>query len=142
MKTVGILLGKKGHDVHSIPPDSMVYDAILKMAKYEIGALLVIDNENIVGIVSERDYARKIILQDRSSKTTRVSEIMTPDVVYAEPDYSIEHCMSLMTQKRIRHLPILREHKIAGMISIGDLVKEIISDQQQTIEELQKYITA
>ena len=140
MNTVGELLNKKGHDVLSIPPDTMVYGAILKMAKYEIGALLVMDNENIVGVISERDYARKIILQGRSSKTTKVSEIMTSKVVYAEPDNSIEHCMSLMTQKHIRHLPILRESTIEGLVSIGDLVKEVISDQQQTIEMLRKYI--
>jgi CBS domain-containing protein len=142
MNTVGELLDKKGNKVLSITPDSMVYDAILKMAHYEIGALLVMDNENIVGIISERDYARKIILQNRSSKSTKVSEIMSSNVISADPGHSVEHCMSLMTEKRIRHLPVMAEGSIKGMVSIGDLVKEIISDQQSTIEFLETYIKA
>jgi len=142
MKTAGELLQAKGNSVLSVTPDSSVYDAILKMAHHEIGALLVMKDNNVVGIISERDYARKIILQNRSSKTTQVSEIMTTNVNYAEPDHSIEQCMSLMTQKRFRHLPVMKGNTVEGMLSIGDLVKEIISEQQSTIEFLEKYITA
>jgi len=142
MKTVEDLLAKKGHDVLSIAPDALVYDAIIMMAKHEIGALIVIDGSRVVGIVSERDYARKVILQDRSSRSTRVEEIMTSNVVYAEPSRTIEECMSMMTQKRIRHLPIMNSDSLAGIISIGDLVKEIINEQQSTIELLERYITA
>lgn len=142
MKTAGELLQAKGNDVLYVTPDSSVYDAILKMAHHEIGALLVMKDKNVVGIISERDYARKIILVNRSSKTTKVSEIMTTNVNYAEPDHSIEQCMSLMTQKRFRHLPVMKGNTVEGMLSIGDLVKEIISEQQSTIEFLEKYITA
>ena len=142
MINVGELLEKKGTDILSITPDAMVYDAILKMSENEIGALIVMGDSRTVGIISERDYARKIILKDRSSKTTRVDEIMTADVIYADHDQTIESCMSLMTQKRIRHLPIMNNDVLTGIISIGDLVKEIISDQQSTIEFLEKYITA
>ena len=141
MKTVSDLLNNKGHEVLSVAPDALVYDAIMKMAHHEIGALLVMESENIVGIISERDYARKIILQNRSSKSTRVSEIMSTNVVFAELNQSIDSCLSLMTHKRIRHLPVKGESSIEGMISIGDLVKEIISEQQSTIEELEKYIS-
>ena len=142
MINVGELLEKKGTDILSINPDAMVYDAILKMSENEVGALIVMENSRVVGIISERDYARKIILKDRASKKTRVDEIMTADVIYADPDQTIEGCMSLMTQKRIRHLPIMNNDVLTGVISIGDLVKEIISDQQSTIEFLEKYITA
>ena len=142
MINVGELLEKKGTDILSVTPDAMVYDAILKMSENEIGALIVMEDSRTVGIISERDYARKIILKDRSSKTTRVDEIMTADVIYADHDQTIESCMSLMTQKRIRHLPIMNSDVLTGIISIGDLVKEIISDQQSTIEFLEKYITA
>jgi len=142
MKTVGELIKSKGSNVLSITPDSSVYDAIVKMAHHEIGALLVMEGDKVAGIFSERDYARKIILQDKSSKTTQVSEIMTSNVNYAEPDHSIEQCMSLMTQKRFRHLPVMDGDTVIGMLSIGDLVKEIISEQQSTIEMLNTYITA
>ena len=142
MKTVGELIKSKGSNVLSITPDSSVYDAIVKMAQHEIGALLVMEGDKVAGIFSERDYARKIILQDKSSKTTQVSEIMTSNVNYAEPDHSVEQCMSLMTQKRFRHLPVMDGDTVIGMLSIGDLVKEIISEQQSTIEMLNTYITA
>ncbi len=142
MKTVGELIKSKGSNVLSTTPDSSVYDAIVKMAHHEIGALLVMEGDKVAGIFSERDYARKIILQDKSSKTTQVSEIMTSNVNYAEPDHSIEQCMSLMTQKRFRHLPVMDGDTVVGMLSIGDLVKEIISEQQSTIEMLNTYITA
>jgi CBS domain-containing protein len=142
MKTVGELIKSKGSNVLSITPDSSVYDAIVKMAHHEIGALLVMEGDKVAGIFSERDYARKIILQDKSSKTTQVSEIMTSNVNYAEPDHSVEQCMSLMTQKRFRHLPVMDGDTVIGMLSIGDLVKEIISEQQSTIEMLNTYITA
>jgi CBS domain-containing protein len=142
MNTVGDLLERKGREVLSISPDALVYDAILKMAHYEIGALLVMQDGKVSGILSERDYARKIILQDRSSKSTRVSEIMTSNVFYAGPERTIEECMALMTEKRIRHLPIMDKDSVVGMVSIGDLVKEIITDQKSTIEMLEKFITA
>jgi len=142
MKTVGELINSKGAEVQSISPDNSVYEAVQKMAEYGIGALLVLEGDKVIGILSERDYARKVILQNRGSKTTKVSEIMTTNVNYAEPDHSVEQCMSLMTEKRLRHLPVMDGDKVVGMLSIGDLVKEVISEQQSTIEMLEKYITA
>jgi len=142
MKTVGDLLDEKGHEVLSISPDAMVYDAIELMARHEIGALVVMDGNRVVGMLSERDYARKIILQDRSSRSTRIDEIMTRDIVFVQAEESIEECMSLMTQNRIRHLPVLQDGNIAGIVSIGDLVKSIISEQQSTIDLLERYISA
>ncbi len=142
MKTVGELINSKGAEVQSISPDNSVYEAVQKMAEYGIGALLVMEGDKVIGILSERDYARKVILQNRGSKTTKVSEIMTTNVNYAEPDHSVEQCMSLMTEKRFRHLPVMDGDKVVGMLSIGDLVKEVISEQQSTIEMLEKYITA
>lgn len=142
MKTVGELIQSKDGDIRSISPDSSVYEAVQKMAEYGIGALLVMEGNKVIGILSERDYARKVILQNRGSKSTQVSEIMTSNVNYAEPDHSVEQCMSLMTQKRFRHLPVMDGDKVIGMLSIGDLVKEVISEQQSTIEMLEKYITA
>ncbi len=142
MKTVNDLLDEKGHEVLSISTDASVYDAILMMAQHEIGALAVIEYSKLVGIISERDYARKIILQDRSSRSTLVSEVMTTDLITADPEETIEDCMQLMTENRIRHLPVVNGNEIEGMISIGDLVKVIISDQQSTIEFLESYISA
>lgn len=142
MKTAGDLLVNKGHNVLSINPDALVYDAIYMMAQHEIGALIVKDNERVVGIFSERDYARKIILQDKSSRTTRVEQIMSTNIVYAEPTRTVEECLSLMTNKRVRHLPVMEHDNLIGIVSIGDLVKEIISDQKSTIELLERYIKA
>jgi len=112
------------------------------LAQHEIGALIVKQGNRVVGVFSERDYARKIILQDRSSRSTRVEEVMTTNVVYAEPSQSIDDCMSLMTNKRVRHLPVMDHGSLVGIVSIGDLVREIISDQQSTIELLEQYIKA
>ncbi|HWO41503.1 MAG TPA: CBS domain-containing protein [Candidatus Eisenbacteria bacterium] len=142
MKRVRDILDAKGRDVWSIAPDASVYDAIKLMADKSIGALLVVDNGQLVGIISERDYARKVILQGRSSKTTRVREIMTSRVIYTHPDQNIEECMAVMTDKRIRHLPVLDQGHLVGIISIGDLVKSIIVEQKFIIEQLEKYITS
>lgn len=140
MHTVKQLLESKGHDVWSVSPDTSVLDAIKKMADKQIGALLVLDGSKPVGIVSERDYARKVILQGRSSQETPVGEIMTTHVVCARPDLNVEECMAIMTDKRIRHLPVMEGDQVLGMISIGDLVKAIIAEQQFIIEQLERYI--
>lgn len=127
--------------VITIGADASVYEAVKMMAEHHIGALVVLEGTAITGIVTERDYARKIVLMDRSSKTTRVSEIMTRQVRYVTPGDSTEQCMALMTEHRMRHLPVLESERLIGMISIGDLVKAIISDQQFTIQQLEHYIT-
>ena len=142
MKRVRDILEAKGRDVWSIAPDASVYDAIKVMAEKSIGALLVVEGGQLVGIISERDYARKVILQGRSSKTTPVREIMTSRVIYTHPDQNIEECMAVMTEKRIRHLPVLEQGRLVGVISIGDLVKSIIVEQKFIIEQLEKYITS
>ena len=126
MKRVRDILTRKGNDVWSISPSASVYDAMKLMADKGIGALLVMEGEKLVGIISERDYARKVILQGRSSRTTSVEEIMTSRVAYAEPGQNIEECMAVMTEKRIRHLPVMEASQVRGVISIGDLVKSII----------------
>jgi len=141
MRTVRDILETKGHDVWSIEPSALVYDAMKLMADKEIGALLVLEGAKLTGIVSERDYARKIILQGRSSLTTEVREIMTSRVVYVEPERNVEECMALMTDKRIRHLPVVEAGQLCGVISIGDLVKAIIAEQQFIIQQLERYIT-
>ncbi len=139
--TVARLLSSKGHDLWSIAPDATVYDAIALMAEHGIGALLVMDGEQLLGIVTERDYARKVILQDRSSRDTPVSTIMSKDIQTVRPDHSIEACMALMTEKRIRHLPVVQDGRVIGILSIGDLVKFIIADRETLIEQLEGYIT-
>jgi CBS domain-containing protein len=140
--TVARLLASKGHhDLWSIAPDATVYDAIALMAEKEVGALLVLNGDRLAGIVSERDYARKVILQDRSSRDTLVSTIMTKDVVSVRPDQSIETCMAVMTEKHIRHLPVMQDGTVVGILSIGDLVKFIIADRETLIEQLEGYIT-
>jgi CBS domain-containing protein len=141
MKTVEQLLELKGSDIWSIMPDASVYDAIVMMAERQVGALLVMREERLVGILSERDYARKIILKELRSRDTRVEEIMTTEVVYAEPEHTIDQCMALMTDKRIRHLPVMRGEILLGMVSIGDLVKTTIAEQGHTIEQLERYIS-
>ena len=141
MRNVRDILETKGHDVWSIEPMALVYDAMKLMADKEIGALLVMEGATLAGILSERDYARKIILQGRSSLTTEVREIMTSRVVCAGPERSIAECMALMTDKRIRHLPVVEAGQVCGMISIGDLVKAIIAEQQFIIQQLERYIT-
>lgn len=141
MRTVKQLLDDKGHHVWTIGPDASVLEAVKMMADKEVGALIVADAGRPVGIISERDYARKVILQGRSSQATAIKEIMTTAMVCARPDQSVEECMAVMTEKRIRHLPVMEGDKLVGMISIGDLVKAIIADQQFVIEQLAHYIT-
>lgn len=134
------ILKTKGTKVHSIAPDQTVFEAIEKMDKLNIGALIVLNNQKLNGIISERDYRSKVILMGRSSKSTNVSDIMTPDVYCVDPTDSVETCMSIMTDKKIRHLPVMREDEVAGVISIGDLVKAIISKQKFEIKNLRHYI--
>ncbi len=138
--TVESLLRRKGHEVFSVPPDCIVYDALKVLAEKDIGALLVLESGKLVGIFSERDYARKIVLKGKISKTTAVREVMTEKVFAVDARENIENCMELMTGKHIRHLPVLKDGAVAGVISIGDIVKAIISEQQSTIQDLEKYI--
>jgi CBS domain-containing protein len=139
--TIRDVLKRKGQDVWSIAPESSVYQAIEMMAERHVGALLVITNERLIGIISERDYARKVVLKGRSSKETRIDEIMTSPVIFVEPHRGVEDCMKLMTDNRIRHLPVIEDQKVVGVVSIGDLVNWIISAQDHTIQQLQNYIT-
>jgi len=140
MKTVKEILEAKPQKVLSISPQATVLDALKAMADYEIGALVVLDGDRLAGIFSERDYARKVILHGKASKDTSVHEIMTHKVVCVRPEQSVEECMALMTDKRIRHLPVLQDKKVIGVISIGDVVKEVISEQRLMIEQLEHYI--
>ena len=142
MKTVRDILKVKGADVWCVEPDATVFAALQRMAEKQVGALVVTEGAQIVGLISERDYARKVILHGRASPTTLVKEIMTSHVVYTHLDQSIEECMALITEKRIRHLPVMAEGKLVGVISIGDLVKSIISDQKFIIEQLVRYISS
>jgi CBS domain-containing protein len=141
MKTVNQLLQAKGNEVWSVTLDTSVFDALKMMAEKNVGALLVLEADKLVGIFSERDYARKVILKGKASKNTPVKEIMSPKVFYIRPEQSIEDCMALMTDRRIRHLPVLEGNKVVGVISIGDVVKTIISEQEFTIKQLENYIT-
>jgi CBS domain-containing protein len=140
MKTVKEILEAKSHKLLSISPQTSVLDALKLMADRDVGALVVLDGDGLAGIFSERDYARKVILHGKSSKATPVSEIMTHKVVCVRPDQSVEECMALMTDKRIRHLPVLEGRQVIGVISIGDVVKEVISEQRFVIEQLEHYI--
>jgi len=142
MRTVRQLLEGKPADVFSITPDAPVIDAIRMMAERRVGALLVMEGQRLAGIISERDYARKIVLQGRSSKDTPVRDIMTAQVVTVNPSDSTEHCMELVTNSRIRHLPVLDGERVIGVLSIGDLVKAVIEMQQQDIDHLQRYIAS
>jgi CBS domain-containing protein len=141
MRTVKYLLQAKGHEVWSIVPDASVYEALELMAEKNVGALLVLEEGELVGIISERDYARGVELKGKSSKDTPVKEIMTARVVYVRPEQTVEGCMALMTDKRIRHLPVLAEGRLIGVISIGDVVKEVIAEQEFIIQQLESYIT-
>jgi len=134
------ILSAKGKEVWSVSPDSTVYEAIEMMADKGVGALAVTSGANLAGIVSERDYARKVILQGKSSKDIRVEEIMTTNVVCVSEERKVDECLALMTEKRIRHLPVLAGDALVGMISVGDLVKSIIREQSFTIEQLESYI--
>jgi CBS domain-containing protein len=126
--------------VHSIGPDDTVYDALRLMADKNIGAVIVLSDQRVEGIFSERDYARKVMLLGKTSKQTLVSEIMTAHVVCVQPDWTVDQCMALMTEKRIRHLPVLEEGQLVGVVSIGDVVRAVVEEQQFTINSLQRYI--
>ncbi len=140
MKTVKQMLQGKTSGVFTIDPDVPVIDALRQMAEREIGALPVVAGGKLVGILSERDYARKVMLQGKSSRDTPVRDIMTSKVVCVGPQRTVEECMALMTDKRIRHLPVIEHGELIGLLSIGDLVKEVISEQQTTIAQLESYI--
>jgi CBS domain-containing protein len=139
--TVRLVLKQKGRDVWHVSPEACVYDAIEIMANKYVGALMVVAEGKLVGVVSERDYARKVILQGKSSKQILVKEIMTSPAIYVTPDQTVEDGMRIMTDKHIRHLPVVENGEILGVVSIGDLVKWVISAQQQTISQLHSYIT-
>jgi CBS domain-containing protein len=141
MSTVAeVLKAKAEQSVYTIAPGASVFEAVKLLAEKNIGALLVVEGEKVVGIVSERDYARKVVLMERSSKQTPVHEIMTAQVMYVRPEHSTEQCLALMTQNRLRHLPVMESGKLLGVVSIGDLVKDIISEQKFIIEQLEHYI--
>ncbi len=140
MTILKMLLKGKGHDVWSVHPDDTVLDAIKVLAKRDIGSLVVIEDDRPVGIFSERDYARNVYLKGKSSPETPVRDIMAAPVICVRPDQSVNECMALMTQKRIRHLPVMDDDELVGMVSIGDLVKSVIAEQQFTIEQLEHYI--
>jgi len=142
MKRLKEILADKGDNIWSIGPDESVFEAIKLLAEKEIGAIAVTDGGRLIGIVSERDYARQIILKGRSSENTRIRDIMSTEVITAKPDQEVRECMELMTEKRVRHLPIIDdENNLIGMISIGDLVRAIIAEQASTIGDLEKYIS-
>ncbi len=140
MQLVSHLLEDKGNEVHRVPPDMPVLEAIKKMAELGIGALLVMRGDTLVGVISERDYARKVVLQGRASASTPVSEIMSANVLTVGLDSSVAECMRLCTDSRVRHLPVTDDQRVVGVVSIGDLVKAVIDDQAQEIEHLQRYI--
>jgi len=141
MATVRQMLDKKGHEVYTVAPDVTVFEALEKMAEYNVGALPVVDaSGRIVGLFSERDYARKVILQGKASKDIPVSEIMSTHVLYVTPGTTAWQCMALMTDKRVRHLPVLEEGRLVGFVSIGDVVKSIMDEQKFHIEQLERYI--
>ena len=140
MTTVQQLLDRKGGDVVSVHPDNSVFDAIQKMASKDVGSVIVMEDDKPVGILTERHYARNVILKGRSSPRTPVGDIMTTRVIYALPEQTVEECMAVMTEKRVRHLPVLDEERLVGIVSIGDLVKNIIADQKFVIEQLEHYI--
>jgi len=140
MNTIRQILADKGSEIWAVASNQTVFEAVQLMAIRRIGALLVMDDQKLTGIVSERDYAREVILQGRSSKDTPVSDIMTTDIITITPESRIEESLSLMTEHRVRHLPVLEQDQVVGVVSIGDLVKEIIKEQQSTIEQLENYI--
>ena len=140
MKTINQLLSNKGHNIISVEPDTLVYDALVIMADKHIGALLVLEGGNLAGIFSERDYAREVSLKGKSSRSTPVKEVMSTKLITVTPKQTVEECMSLMSGKRIRHLPVLENEKVIGILSIGDLVQETIAEQEQLIKQLESYI--
>ncbi len=139
--TIDAILSQKSGEVFSVAPDATVYDAVAKMAEKNIGALVVMDGEKLVGIFSERDYTRKVMLRGKRSRETQVSEIMSTQLTTVEPKESVDHCLQYMTDKRVRHLPVVENGKLLGVISIGDLVKHVISVQSATLEQLESYIS-
>ncbi len=141
MKLVSDILNSKGHEIWAVKPDDTVFDSLQLMADKGIGALLVMNGDKLVGIVTERDYARKVILEGKSSKDTTVKEVMTTKVLCVSPERTVDECMALMTDKRARHLPVLDHKHVVGVVSIGDLVKALISEQQILIDQLQHYIS-
>jgi len=141
MHTIGQLLESKGKDIWSIAPHATVFEALQIMAEKNVGVLLVIDDGEVVGIFSERDYARKVILKGKSSKDTSVGDLMTKEVFYIKSQNTLQECMALMTAKHIRHIPVFENNQLIGVVTLGDVVKQIISDQEFTILELEKYIT-
>lgn len=141
MKTVRQVLDHKGDAVHTVEPAATVLDALRRMAEADVGALVVVEEDRVVGLFSERDYARKVILRGKASKDVPVEEIMTGRVICVGPQQKVDACMGLMTRERVRHLPVLEDGRLVGIISIGDVVKTIIEDQQGTIAELEHYIT-
>jgi CBS domain-containing protein len=140
MKTVQEIIERKRPRLLSIGPDATVYDALKSMADHDVGALVVLEQDRLVGIFSERDYARKVILHGKTSRETLVSEIMITRVLWIGPDQTVDQCMALMTDKRVRHLPVMERGQVVGLISIGDVVKEVISEQRFVIEQLEQYI--
>jgi CBS domain-containing protein len=140
MRTVKDILRAKGSKVHSISPDATVYEALKRMAKKDVGAMVVFEGNDLIGLISERDYSRKTILKGRFSKETAVREIMTTEVITVHPDDDIEECMELFTDKHVRHLPVIEKGKVVGIVSIGDIVKSIIDYKEFIIEELENYI--
>jgi CBS domain-containing protein len=138
--SVGTLLDAKGRKVFSIAPDASVYSAIEQMAERGVGALIVLDGARLAGILSERDYTRKVILAGRSSRETKVGEIMSTNVVTVAPDATVGHCLRIMSENRVRHLPVVAAGSVVGVLSIGDLVKQVIAEQESTIDHLQNYI--
>jgi CBS domain-containing protein len=141
MRTVRDILQVKGSSVWSVSPDDTVLDALGVMAEHDIGGVVVLDDDKLVGILTERDYARRVVLRGRSSRESKIRDVMTSQVVCVSPERSIDECMALMTNKRVRHLPVLDHKQVIGLISIGDVVKATIADQEFTIIQLQAYIT-
>lgn len=141
MTTIRQLLAQKGPEVLTIGPDETVFDAIRMMAGHEVGALVVLEDGKLIGIFTERDYARNVFLKGRSSPKTRVSEVMSTHVICVAPEETVEDCMAIMTDRKVRHLPVISENQMIGIVSIGDLVKSIISDQKFVIEQLERFIT-
>ncbi len=140
MTAIRQLLDQKGRNVWSIRPDATVFDAVKKMAEKDIGSLVVMDGEDVLGIITERHYARNVVLKGKASPVTPVRDIMETQVIAARPDDTVERCMAVMTEKRVRHLPVLDRKKLVGIVSIGDLVKSIIGDQKFMIDQLEHYI--
>ena len=140
MTTVRQLLDQKGMNIWSVHPDVTVFDAVAEMAEKDIGSLIVMDGDELVGIITERHYARNVVLKGKSSPATPVRDIMERHVIIARPEQSVEQCMALISQKRVRHLPVLEGKKLIGMVSIGDLVKSMVGDQKFMIEQLEHYI--